>query len=96
MQVYKIRRKSDGLFASTKTYNSWAKVGHVFNHMSHLISSVKAKMHDYRTGRRTETEQVRVEGPFYMDTPFSDLEIVTYSLTETGTQELGQHEKIRQ
>jgi len=65
--VYKIRRKSDGLFSSGGSYPHFTKVGKIWRQKGHLTNHL-----NYLLGDRS----------WKGSTPYDDCEIVSYELVE--------------
>jgi hypothetical protein len=78
--VYKIRRKSDGLFSTggtsptfTKSGKSWASLGALKNHLNQAIH----RDYGYRCYSDSKRETVRLFGAFL---PYMECEIVAYEI----------------
>jgi len=83
MKIYKIRRKSDGLFSTggmvpkwSKTGKTWNQIGHFKNHLNQFKDRCK---YDFETKKYIYIDKT----PEY----YSGCEIVVYELTQAIVEE---------
>jgi hypothetical protein len=76
MFVYKIRRKSDGLFSTGGMSPNWSKTGKTWNAIGHLKNHLHQFDHIYDYNRETGQSFYRDETPNI----YGGCEIITYEL----------------
>lgn len=89
--VYKIRRKSDGLFSKGGSTPSFSKIGKIWKQKGHLTSHVN-QLWNNGLGYRNHTHP-------YQKHVYEDCEIVSYEIVETempGTQTIMEYIKERE
>lgn len=83
MKIYKIRRKSDGLFSTGGVSPSWSKTGKTWNQIGHLknhLNQFKDRYdYDFETKKHIRVDKI----PKY----YSDCEIIVYELTQAIVEE---------